>query len=237
MKLAMVEVRSGQSESGFTLIESLVAVIVTGILLFSILPLFVISVATRVQSRRVDLAVAAARSYADRIKGGNIDPPDQNKTLDIRNPASLDSIPSPDALPTDAFTQVDTNGNGFSPGDPLDLVIQPIRSQVTCNTIAVPSCTPRLNTAVNARAQGYKLVVRVYRADAFAGTSPRAIGCPPPNPTNCDRVAGKGTTGQGGTFMKGIGAKQRPLVVFETLIPGQSKESYAELCELIGGCN
>jgi prepilin-type N-terminal cleavage/methylation domain-containing protein len=239
MKLGISKVKSNRS--GFTLIESLVAVIVANILIFAILPLTVISVATRVQSRRVDLAIAAAREYTDRIKGnrgGKIDPPNQFNTLDIRNSNSLDSIPSPNALPTDSFTQVDTNGNGFSTGDPLDLVIQPIRSKVDCKSAPPPSppCTPRPNTPQNARIQGYKLVVRVYRADAFNGTSPNAIGCPAPNPANCDRVAGKGSTGYGATFTKGLGAKQRPLAVFQTFIPGESREAYAELCELVGGC-
>ena len=235
MKLGISQTRS--SQVGFTLIESLVAVVVTNILLLAVLPLAVISVATRVQSRRVDLAVAAARSYADRIKAGNIPPPNEFKTLNIKIPGSLDSIDAPSALPTDPFTQVDTNGNGFSEADPLDLVIQPIRSRVDCYSPPnSPPCTPRENNPENARIQGYKLVVRVYRADAFNGTSPAAIGCPPPNPANCNKVAGKGSTGYGATFTKGLGAKQRPLVVFQTLIPGQSKEAYAELCQLVGGC-
>jgi prepilin-type N-terminal cleavage/methylation domain-containing protein len=233
MKLGISKVKSNRS--GFTLIESLVAVIVANILILAMLPLVVISVATRVQSRRVDLAVAAARSYADRIKAGTVPPPDEFKTLDIRNPDSLDSIDAPSALPKDPFTRVDTNGNGFSTGDPLDLVIQPIRSKVDCSP--KPSCIPRDNTPGNAITQGYRLVLRVYRADAFNGTSPAAIGCPPPNPANCNKVAGKGSTGYGATFTRGLGAKQRPLVVFETLIPGRSqKEGYAELCQLIGGC-
>ena len=63
------------SNSGFTIIESLVAIIVVGILMTAIAPTIVLSVATRVQARRVEVATDAAQSYIDGVRSGTIEPP------------------------------------------------------------------------------------------------------------------------------------------------------------------
>jgi prepilin-type N-terminal cleavage/methylation domain-containing protein len=63
------------NQSGFTIIESLVAIIVVAILMTAISPVIVLSTATRLQSRRVELATQAAKAYIDGITAGNIQAP------------------------------------------------------------------------------------------------------------------------------------------------------------------
>ena len=48
------------------------AVVVVSILLTAILPMIILSTATRVQARRVDLATQAARGYIDGVRSGVI---------------------------------------------------------------------------------------------------------------------------------------------------------------------
>ncbi|HBQ97795.1 MAG TPA: hypothetical protein DD761_04590, partial [Cyanobacteria bacterium UBA11691] len=48
-----------KGESGFTLIESLVAVVILTIMLVGIAPVIVLATATRIQARRVELATQA----------------------------------------------------------------------------------------------------------------------------------------------------------------------------------
>lgn len=158
---------------GFTLIESLVAVVVVGILLSAIAPMVALSAAARVNARRVDLATQAARSYVEGVRGGVIDVVNFPSTLLAPVAATapyFNSIPAPNAsggisfaLPADCSNAnypgvcVDTNNNGFSTSDPQDLVIQPMRTGDNNAT-----------TLVN---NGYLLGVRVYRADSFASGS------------------------------------------------------------------
>src|SRR6476469_3620673 len=53
-------------DSGYTIIESLVAMIVVSVLMIAIAPVMAYSVATRVQARRIELATQAASAYIDR---------------------------------------------------------------------------------------------------------------------------------------------------------------------------
>ncbi|MCC5608096.1 hormogonium polysaccharide secretion pseudopilin HpsB [Nostoc sp. CHAB 5834] len=62
-------------ESGFTIIESLVAIVIVAILMAAIAPAIVISTATRVQSRRVELATQATKTFIDGIRTGAITAP------------------------------------------------------------------------------------------------------------------------------------------------------------------
>ena len=57
-------------DSGYTIIESLVAMIVVSVLMIAIAPVMAYSVATRVQARRVELATQAARTYIDSLRTG-----------------------------------------------------------------------------------------------------------------------------------------------------------------------
>ncbi|MCD8489107.1 MAG: hormogonium polysaccharide secretion pseudopilin HpsB [Desertifilum sp.] len=63
------------SESGFTLLESLMAIVVLTILLTGIAPMIFLSTATRIQARRVERATQAAREYIDGVRTGAIFPP------------------------------------------------------------------------------------------------------------------------------------------------------------------
>ncbi|NES65326.1 MAG: type II secretion system protein, partial [Okeania sp. SIO2D1] len=83
------------SESGYTIMEGLVAMIVVATLMSAIAPVIAISVGTRVQARRIELAAQAARSYIDGVRAGSIPPPEiaavQPSSIadDIDGPATL----------------------------------------------------------------------------------------------------------------------------------------------------
>ncbi len=141
------------------------AVVVVSILMTSILPMIVLSTATRVNSRRVDLATQAARGYIDGVRSGAIniiDPTPAFPTVFINNNAVdsaryqyFQSVATPSSTNIANLNgiqgiKVDTNGNGFNVTDPQDLVIQPMRTGGTDLTT-----------------QGFYMQVRVYRADAF----------------------------------------------------------------------
>lgn len=146
-------------QSGFTLIESLVAMVVVTSLLVGIAPLLAITALTRVQARRIDLASQAASSYINGVRGGVITIPDRPSTVtDTTVARDLKDVAPPTTWTTDMGTRVDTNGNGFSVDDPADLVIQPIRNGLSATTDV------QRKVAIT---QGFDLYVRVYRADCF----------------------------------------------------------------------
>jgi prepilin-type N-terminal cleavage/methylation domain-containing protein len=63
------------AQSGFTLIECLLAIIIVSVLMIAIAPAIALSVATRVQARRVEVATQAARTYVDGLRAQTIPPP------------------------------------------------------------------------------------------------------------------------------------------------------------------
>ncbi|MFN5397019.1 MAG: prepilin-type N-terminal cleavage/methylation domain-containing protein, partial [Pseudanabaena sp.] len=172
--------------SGFTLLESLVAVAVVSILIVAIAPMVALSTSARVNARRIDQATQAARSYVDAVRGGVIDttsfPASLIKNIpNAQNQYTFESVSAPTnstSLTANSSCQavtnavlgsttvlgscVDTNGNGFSVDDPQDLFVQPMRSGSTDATIL--------------KKQGFWLAVRVYRADALSGSAALRTG-------------------------------------------------------------
>ncbi|HEY9802542.1 MAG TPA: hormogonium polysaccharide secretion pseudopilin HpsB [Leptolyngbyaceae cyanobacterium] len=156
---------------GFTIIESLVGILVVGILLVAIAPVLSLSVATRVQARRVEIASQAARSYIDGVRTKTIDPP-AAITTDISgfnapsptgnincNTNSYCTPTSTSTTPTNLYC-MDFDGLPVSTSSPpqcqsnsaVDMVIQVFRYNKTSGSTA---------------SNGYALGIRVYRADAF----------------------------------------------------------------------
>jgi prepilin-type N-terminal cleavage/methylation domain-containing protein len=69
------------SQAGFTLIESLMAILVVTIMMIAISPAIVLSVATRVQTKRLEMGTNAARAYIAAVSSGGIFKADGNKAL------------------------------------------------------------------------------------------------------------------------------------------------------------
>ena len=144
---------SQSRDGGYTIIESLVAMIVVSVLMIAIAPVMAFSVATRVQARRVELATQAARAYIDALRTGALRPPGST-------PASLPGFPTEDAavdaVPP-AIPAAPTNRNDLYCGKPVctgtgssqEFLVQGLRPPGT-----------------NPTDTGYSLTVRVYRADA-----------------------------------------------------------------------
>ena len=176
-------------ESGFTILESLVAAAVVSILIVAIAPMVALSTSARVNARRIDQATQAARSYVDAVRGGVIDttgfpsiliknqPNAQGQYVfeDPITPANSVQPPTTTSFPISTICNnptsttnnvpsgkvsgicVDAGGGGFSINDPQDLFIQPMRSGSS--------------TSTELKSQGFWLAVRVYRADALAGST------------------------------------------------------------------
>lgn len=177
--------KSKLQESGFSLLESLIAVAVVSILIVSIAPMVALSTSARINARRIDQATQAARSYIDAVRGGVIDPAafpvGLIRNITAQGQYTFEAVAAPTNVPTLAVastcsqvntavlgsstvlgTCVDTNANGFSINDPQDLFIQPMRSG--------PS------NASDLKSQGYWLAVRVYRSDALTSTTALRTG-------------------------------------------------------------
>ncbi|MDZ8088202.1 MAG: hormogonium polysaccharide secretion pseudopilin HpsB [Nostoc sp. DedQUE12b] len=206
------ELSAQSNESGFTIIESLVAILVVAILLVAIAPVLVMSTATRVQAKRVELATGAAKAFIDAIKSKTISDPTITVTLTASTSRNVSSSSSDYLLSTTSAPTASTglycfnkNGSLANPNCTSDLFyIQAIRVAVTDSDAD--------------KGQGYRLGVRVYRSDAEFGSL---------------TAGSSGKTAA--TFTGGLGDRKAPLVEMTTeIVRGQS--SYSALCNRLGGC-
>lgn len=169
---------SSSHESGFTIVESLVAILVAASLLSAIAPVIVLSVATRVQAKRIETAANAAKSYIDGIKSGTITP--QPPITMGSSDYTVPDPPPPDA-PSGTLT-CPTTGSGICSISPSTTSFQ-----LYCVDGDTGGCTNNNSNdmiiqafgynRISSDAQsGYKLGLRVYRADAFqAGITLKAL--------------------------------------------------------------
>jgi type II secretory pathway pseudopilin PulG len=139
---------SKSREGGYTIIESLVAMIVVSVLMIAIAPVMAFSVATRVQARRVELATQAARAYINALRTGAVRPTGSNPASPVGFPTfNADKAPP-------------------APGGVAGLYCY--------NLDETPACVGSKDFFVqgvrdvntNPTDTGYALTVRVYRADA-----------------------------------------------------------------------
>lgn len=210
------------SDSGFTIIESLVAILVAGILLAAIAPVLVISTATRVQARRVELATRAAKTFIDSVRT-----------------ASITTVPS--AITPTLTAPSDTVKRNLvdSPGDYLiDTTKMPVPDNTTkaslycfneSGSISEPDCTSNTGNLFYIQARrivqstgtndGYRLAIRVYRADV--------------NFSQTLKASTATTSSKQTPYAAGLGDRQAPLLEMTTDI-ANSNITFQSLCQRLG---
>lgn len=190
------------NQAGFTIIESLLAILVVTILMVGVAPVIVLSVATRVQAKRVEQGADAARAYIDGVRSGAITnaPPTPTVGFPVHTAQPFNLVPAPTSAA--GLYCVDVDGGNCSVNSPQDLYIQAFRN------------------GVPARPQnGYKLGIRVYRADAFSTSGPlKTMGSPTP-----------ATQGRAQTFSAGALDRKSPQFETTTEIAGNNT-SLRNLC-------
>ena len=240
-KLKQIKKIPTNNQAGFTIIESLMAIIVISILMVGIAPVLALSVANRVQARRVELGAIAAKSYLDGVRTGSVGPPPINTTT-----VTLDTIPAPgSSLPTCDNTKeniVRTPTNIAD--DPRDIYYCNTTTGATFYLYCVNGtpndneCTNDnfkdmivqvfgYNPAITDSDKGYLLGIRVYRADAFvADKTLQTAGA------DDAKVASANTSGTG------LRDNVAPLVEMTTEVTAGDTD-LADLCKLKGGssCN
>ena len=133
--------------SGYTIIESLVAMIVVSVLMIAIAPVMAYSVATRVQARRVELATQAARTYINALRTGALK---QNDSTIPGFPSDFADAP----ISSTGLYCVNFDETPACQGN-KDFFVQGVLQNLTNPAPTDPTTT------------GYSLTVRVYRGDAF----------------------------------------------------------------------
>lgn len=232
IKRKQQQVSQPSSESGFTIIESLVAIIVVTVLLAAIAPTIVIATATRVQSKRVELATQAARTFIDGVKTGAVTTPDAtntNTTITITLPQSTNATRSlADNLLTTTNMLVPTTSTS-------QYLYCVSKDQNNNQTISNPDCrsnqnkifyiqavkiigtgsTP-INTTTGLPIDGYSLGIRVYRSDIDF--------------TKTVNASDSSNNKRQDTFTGALGNTQSPLVEMTTVI-GSKNTSFNALCQ------
>jgi prepilin-type N-terminal cleavage/methylation domain-containing protein len=195
--------KSKSRDGGYTIIESLVAMIVVSVLMIAIAPVMAFSVATRVQARRTELATQAAKAYIDGLRSQSIKFGAPIKGFPAKSPATTPENLANTPVPgnnTDLYC-VDMDGGRCTPNSTKDFYVQ----GAWLNTD--PSITNGDPTS-----KGYHLLVRVYRADSFA---PGVTLNPTPQAKKQSVV--------------GLGDPTMPVVEMSTEIPASGNPSYKSI--------
>ena len=216
------------SEAGFSIIEVLLAIIIVTILMAAIAPAIVLSVATRIQAKRIELGTAAAKSYIDGVRSGAIAAPNITNAFTIANDVE---VPSVGSLGDCSRSNPPGKKAFYCPTGTTNSYLYCIDNDDT------PGCTNNsfqdmivqayglssdLSAANEDKAEkGYQLGIRVYRADAFAGS-----GTLKKSEGNAKRSAS--------TFTGGNGDSKAPLIEMTTEI-ATPKTKYRDLCDRLGG--
>jgi len=198
-------------EAGYTIIESLVAMIVVSVLMIAIAPVMAFSVATRVQAKRIEMATQAAKTYIEALrsealkKGGTI----KGFPIQYTTDNNLENTPAPTAI-DDLYCIDKDEVQGCQANSNQDFVVQGYYFN-------------NLPATTNPARTGYSLIVRVYRASSFAS----GVG---PLKTQNNLQAQQGTTSAG------LGNLRAPLVEMRTEIGASDRQgAYNSLCTRING--
>lgn len=207
-------------ESGFTIIESLVAILVAAILLAAIAPVIVLSAATRVQARRVEQATQATKSFIDGVKAKSIDapskvielePPTKDKPRKIEeNLITIKTMPVPKKDDKDLYC-FNKDGN-----------IKIANSPCSSDDLLFYIQAAQIKVKKSESKEGYRLGIRVYRKEAF--DSPGVL-------TASDGEKKEKQTQQ--TFTAGVGSIKAPLIEMTTDI-GDNTTSFKAFCQRLG---
>jgi prepilin-type N-terminal cleavage/methylation domain-containing protein len=198
---------SQSRDGGYTIIESLVAMIVVSVLMIAIAPVMAFSVATRVQARRVELATQAARTYIDGLR---------SQSIKFGDP----DIPGFPAKST--ATTLEDLANTQVPADKQNLYCVDMDGDGVCKPEStkdfyVQGAWLNKDTSITGgdpTSKGYQLLVRVYRADSFAG----GIILKAPKDAKKQSVVGSG-----------LGDRTMPVVEMSTEIPATGSPSYKSI--------
>lgn len=217
--------------AGYTIMEGLVAMVMVAFLMSAVAPVIALSVGTRVQARRVELAAQAARSYIDGVRAGSIPAPTGNfigggetsfgvSTFDSCTPTDTAPYCDNPTILQGRFYCVDGDGDGKCTSDSLtdmmvhaaavgDPDIQPL-TYITQLTGADSEEMAKI---------GYLLSVRVYRASAFKDAEEISREAPTTSISNTGLATRSGST-------------ERPLFITKTEIaPTNLKGSFQRICE------
>lgn len=199
-------------EAGYTIIESLVAMIVVSVLMIAIAPVMAFSVATRVQAKRIEMATQAAKTYIEALrsealkqgtKGFPAPSTTANKLEDTPAPTDINALYCIDIDKKEVTEKCESNSN-------QDLLVQGYYFNKS------PATTDPTRT-------GYSLIVRVYRAAAFkdAGTL-----------TTQKKQADQNIQVQQGISSAGLGNLKAPLVEIRTEIGATDRQgAYNSFCD------
>lgn len=236
-----------KQDGGFTIVESLLAIIIVGILLVGIAPVVVLSVATRIQARRVENATQAARTYIEGTRATSIQAPKATVLLTqgtLANPKGgilFDGLESPpiDSLngcltKTAALSnnKCKTNNyiNNVDGGATPSLYCFDVDGDGVCSVDSLQDVVVQAFRSTNDAAtgddagQGYILGIRVYRADGFVGADPL-------------KASSSIESQKAATFGGGLGDKKAPLVEMTTDITIRGSDTtklFPNICARLG---
>ncbi|MEG4058433.1 MULTISPECIES: hormogonium polysaccharide secretion pseudopilin HpsB [unclassified Microcoleus] len=201
-------------EAGYTIIESLVAMIVVSVLMIAIAPVMAFSVATRVQAKRIEMATQAAKTYIEALRSEALKPGTNGFPAQSTTANKLEDTPAPANI--NALYCIDQDGDQTcTAGSNQDLVVQGYYYN-------------NLPAATNPAKTGYSLIVRVYRASSFAS----GVGALTTQKIQADQKRQV----QQGTTTAGLGNLRAPLVEIRTEIGASDRQgAYNSLCTRING--
>ncbi len=197
-------------DGGYTIIESLVAMIVVSVLMIAIAPVMAFSVATRVQARRMEVATQAAKAYIDALRADALipnDPKNPGFPTTRVTAATVAEAPAPTDINSLYCIDMDGDQKCLSSSN-KDFVVQG----------AWRNPDPTITAAIAPITKGYELMVRVYRADSFAADAPTLKGFTP----NRARQSVVGA---------GLGDRSVPVVEMTTEIAASGNPSYKSISD------
>ena len=213
------------SESGYTILEGIMAILMVTVMLTLVGPVIAFSVGTRVQAKRIELASQAAKTYVDSLRAGSLPPPvDNNKT----DASPLKGRPAPNSGQADGGDLDCDDKSGFCKNKDADsktLYCVSFDGNNTCSNdslvdmvVQAQACYPGSPTVLNEK-EGYHLLVRVYRANAFGKLTG---GFKPQKADGSD-------AGSDSSVTNALGDPSKPLTTFTTYIVPNADNAFKSL--------
>lgn len=205
-------------DAGFTIMESLIAMVVVSSLMLAISPVLILSASTRVQSRRVELSAQIARSFIDGVRSGRITAEDitpVNININQNALSSRNITNSTDGyLISSASMAAPTSEEGLYCVQ-SDGTIQPPENNCENRLFFIQARRTSINGSDPN--DGYRLAVRVYRKDIDFDKT----------------VLANTNTTKNTQAVVGSGNKQAPLVEIIADI-ANNNTSFTDLCNRLG---